>query len=558
MAHFIRRVRLSVGVVLGITLLGSTIHAKKYIVTMKNEQAFERVYQQIQKATMSIERSISMMGTKVREVKSLKHLDMFIVESSDVALTMKNNPDVYSVKEDVIFQGVDPNDMYHTDMYNTGLIPIVYGDKDRVATPLELTWGQRAIHVQGAWTHTRGEGARVLVMDTGVDKDHPEFQESFEKGKSFYELEIAPPPGLPYEYYDDHGHGTHTAGTVLGQSVGVAPGAKLLSAKVCNGSGSCSLAGMYASIDWGMTEGVDVISISIGGPYGGEEERKVYEKVEAAGIVVVASSGNSGISEIKYPARFPTVIGVGAVDEDLNKALFSQYGPHLSLVAPGVAIQSSLPGMGVSAEVKIDMDQGFEEVNHMVGIGSGFTEKVLEADLAYAGLGGERDVADLDLTGKIALVTRGELVFSKKVKNALGKGAVAVIIHNNAPGLIAPFIDQEKRVDIPVIFIEQDLGEGLKEKLAAKAVVRASISTSLVPAYQNMDGTSMSCPHVAGVAALVISANTDLDQIEVRDVILSTTTDLPDANLFGAGLVNAEVAVIEAMGRKISSLPIAN
>ena len=109
-----------------------------------------------------------------------------------------------------------------------------------------------------------------------------------------------------------------------------------------------------------------------------------------------------------------------------------------------------------------------------------------------------------------------------------------------------------------LFLLSKDLGESLREKLAAKAVVRASISTSLVPAYQSMDGTSMSCPHVAGVAALVISANTDLDQIEVRDVILSTTTDLLDAHLFGAGLVNAEVAVIEAMGREISSLPIAN
>ena len=107
--------------------------------------------------------------------------------------------------------------------------------------------------------------------------------------------------------------------------------------------------------------------------------------------------------------------------------MFSQYGPHLSLVAPGVAIQSSSPGMGVSAEVKIDMDQGFEEVNHMVGIGSGFTEKVLEADLAYAGLGREKDVADLDLTGKIALVTRGKLVFSKKFRMPLGKGLLPLL-----------------------------------------------------------------------------------------------------------------------------------
>ena len=383
-----------------------------------------------------------------------------------------------------------------------------------------------------------------------------EFQNNFEKGKSF---DFAS-PDASYEYYDDHGHGTHTAGTVLGESVGVAPGAKLLAAKVCDAYGRCSTSGMYASIDWGITEGVDVISVSIGGPSGGDEEKMAYEKVESAGIVVVAAAGNSGTNYVDYPGRLSTVLAVGAVDEQLSRADFSQYGPDLALVGPGVSIKSSLPGMGVTAEVKIDVGgQGFESIEHRVGIGSGTSEKGLNASLTYIGLGSTEDISELDLTGQIALVARGELTFTDKVTNAISKGAVGVIIHNNAEGLIDPFISSES-VEIPVIFIDKGMGESLQQTLTTGTVVKASILTSLIPSYQFMDGTSMSCPHVSGVAALVKSANTELNQVEIRDVILNTATDLSDVDQFGTGLVNAETAVEEAIKRATPSvvLPIAN
>ena len=187
MTHLIiRGVHLAASLALGLILLGSMAYAEKYIVTMKDEQAFTKVYQQINRGTVSssADGNIYMMGVLVQEVKSLKNLGMFIVESDDRALAMEKNPGVYSVKKDVIFQGVDP-------VFNDGLSPMrrmidsIFSDSGDVEVPdenqapppppplLELTWGQKAIHVTGAWKHTRGEGAKVLVMDTGIDKDHP-------------------------------------------------------------------------------------------------------------------------------------------------------------------------------------------------------------------------------------------------------------------------------------------------------------------------------------------------------------------------------------------------
>lgn len=565
----VRFISLTLGFILGIVLFGPTVNAKKYIITMRSQSAFEKV--QIQKTSVS--GHVTVMGVKVEEIKSLKHLAMFIVESKGAIEGLESHPDVYSVKEDVIFQGLDPRpptgayNTYSTHKYNIYKYKATPDDPsdnndtgESEETPVQLTWGQKAIHASKAWDHTRGEGIRVLVMDTGVDKDHPEFHGNFEKGQNF--MTSGPSPDAPYKYYDDHGHGTHTAGTILGQTVGVAPGAKLLSAKVCNVYGRCSTSGIYSAVNWGITEKVDIISLSLGGPYGGVEEKRVYERAQRSGIVVVAAAGNNGTPYIDYPGRFPTVISVGAVDETLNRASFSQYGPDLSLVAPGVSVWSSYPGMGIFAEVQINLNQKVTNVNHIVAMGSGFSETVIEANLAYIGLGKQSDIEGVDLTGKIALVSRGETSFISKVQNAIAKGAVGVIIHNNVPGLITPLVSTDgSTVAVPVIFIEQTVGESAAKQLETETVVRTFISTYMAPAYVIMDGTSMSCPHVSGVAALVRSANGLLSPIDVRDVILSTATDLSDVNQFGAGLVNAEASVLEAIDKIPSPpgiLPLAN
>ncbi len=554
---------------------GKSAHAEKYILTMKTQKDFARVWNELKKTGHSTTKNhISFLGLPVKKVVSLKHLEIFILESkTNIISTLQNKPGVHRVEKNIIFQGLDPRfkekiiSNIHTSFNNT---PVhnrngqgVWGDNKKLnkhplpsqihffslphlleEAPPPLTWGLRSIHASKAWAHSQGTNVKVLVIDTGVDKDHIELEGKVEKGANFYQDDSK---DVPYPYYDDHGHGTHVAGTVVGTTVGVAPKAKLLSAKVCGFSGRCDLAAMLASINWGVEEKVDVINISIGGPRASEAERVAYAKVTEAGVFVVAAAGNSGTPDLAYPARFESVFSVGAINEKMEKARFSQYGPDLNLVAPGESIKSSTPGEAPSSTLQVD---GFGEVENVAAIGTNVPEAPVQGPLVHIGYGQESDVKDLDLTGKVALISRGKLSFLKKVQNAISKGAIGVIIHNNTTGLMVPTLDKKNPVSIPVVSIGQSDGENIRTQLDQEIVVNTSIAIVLKPAYEYYSGTSMSSPHVTGVAALIKSAYTGLKEKDIKDILLKTATDLMDTNKFGAGLVNAEAAVIEAIKRK--------
>ncbi len=144
---------------------------------------------------------------------------------------------------------------------------------------------------------------------------------------------------------------------------GVAPQAKILMGRVCSEQG-CSNVAIAQGINWGITEKVDVISMSLGGMWSTPAERDAVLKADKAGVTVVAASGNNGSGKVSFPAALPSVIAVGAIDNTLKKADFSQYGPELAVVAPGVAVVSSVPqGTGREASVEISMDNKAAKVN---------------------------------------------------------------------------------------------------------------------------------------------------------------------------------------------------
>ena len=92
-------------------------------------------------------------------------------------------------------------------------------------------------------------------------------------------------------------------------------------------------------------------------------EAVALKAAEAAGVFIAAASGNDGVSKVGYPAAEPTVTAVGAVDEQMVKAVFSNWGPELAVVAPGVDVFSSVPrGSGRAAEVQVDLGKGLGTV----------------------------------------------------------------------------------------------------------------------------------------------------------------------------------------------------
>ncbi len=198
----------------------------------------------------------------------------------------------------------------------------------------------------------KGAGVVIAILDTGVDTKHIELQDSIIKTKSF--------KGNPK---DSNGHGPHVSGIITGNGVfeisnnygypspnkatGVAPDAGIIMGKVCAPRG-CFYSDIAAGIEWAVAEGADVISISIGGaPIGGDncDGDFIADKANWAvdnGVVVVVSSGNDYSSTgVSSPACGSKVIAVGAVDQSDTVADFSNSGPALDIVAPGVGVLST-------------------------------------------------------------------------------------------------------------------------------------------------------------------------------------------------------------------------
>lgn len=194
-----------------------------------------------------------------------------------------------------------------------------------------------------------GNGVRVAILDTGVDTSHQELQGRVALTQNFTSDDST----------DVVGHGTHVAGIIAGQGVqnfsdrnralGVAPGAELIVAKVCNSQGWCSEGDIVAGIQWAVAQKARVINMSLGGgaflAHCDDDSLAAQANWAARqGVVVVAAAGNSGESTegIATPGCGSQVIAVGAVDSSDARASWSNYGVPLDVMAPGVGILSSV------------------------------------------------------------------------------------------------------------------------------------------------------------------------------------------------------------------------
>jgi len=530
------RMILSTLVGLGWTL---SAHAttKRYLVTFKTQTAFHQVAQSF-KGGVSVmgSQTAQAIGNAAMDVKVLDKIGMLAITADSANIVqLENSADVARIEEEQFFPAPKPIGTFGD------LAPASF----RKATQMERPWGIDAVKAPEAWNVTKGQGVKVMVIDTGLDKTHPAIASRFVEGKSFM-------GGDETNFADDIGHGTHVSGTILadganGGLVGVAPEADLYMAKVC-GSLGCSTVAISQAVNWAVEKGVQVVNMSLGGPFMTYAEQQAYDAAEAAGVMIVAASGNDGKQKVSYPAAYTSNLAVGAVDSTLTKAEFSNWGPELDVVAPGVEVLSSVPqGTGRTSEVGINFGTGLETLKSTSFQGSAAI-KVSGKPLVYAALGKPEDFSGKDLRGKVALIARGELLFADKAKNALAAGAEGIVIFNNAPGLIQGAITADgSELPIPVVMIEQTAGEKARDLLAAGKEVTTDMG--VVPSdYASFQGTSMASPHAAGVAALVRGANPALTPAQVREIMKETATALTpnDQNQMGAGLVNAEAAVQRA------------
>lgn len=202
-------------------------------------------------------------------------------------------------------------------------------------------WGIEKVKATSAWrTNYTGKGIKIAIIDSGVDSNHRDL--SLAGGASFVSYTDS--------YHDDNGHGTHVAG-IIGAlnnnfgTVGIAYDSSLYAVKALDAQGSGYLSEIIAGIDWAISNKMDIINLSLGAESSSEALKSAVDKAYQNGILVVASSGNSGssatVDNVSYPARYDSVIAVGAVDSNLTVTDFSSSGPAVEVAAPGSGILST-------------------------------------------------------------------------------------------------------------------------------------------------------------------------------------------------------------------------
>lgn len=216
-------------------------------------------------------------------------------------------------------------------------------------------WDMTGIDMKNAWDTTRAnEDIVVAVVDTGVDYNHPDLAGKIIKGKNYINNSQDP--------LDDHGHGTHVAGTIAATTnngIGISSvswGAKILAIKACDGSGDCLTSNVVQGISYALDQGVKIINISIAGVGSCKRENffsgdRVYEDVikdaqEKGAIIVVAAGNHNQDASTEVPGACDGVLTVGATNNTNtrwfnNEKSGSNYGNKVSVAAPGSPILST-------------------------------------------------------------------------------------------------------------------------------------------------------------------------------------------------------------------------
>jgi subtilisin family serine protease len=461
----------------------------------------------------------------------------------------------------------------------------------------------------------KGEHVKIAIIDTGVDYTHANFggpgtPEAFlaaaatstapadptlfgpnapkVKGGTDlvgddYNADVAGSTPVPDPNpLDCAGHGSHVSGTATGFGVandgttyhgpyndaayaggfaigpGVAPLADLYMVRVFGCTGSTEV--VSEAIDWAVHNNMDVISMSLGAPYGASNSSDAIASDNAAkaGIIVVAAAGNEGPAP--YVAGSPSSASRAISVAAMNARAFLANGVRISLAS----------GSGANGV----------EANSLPLPNGSIPAVILKSGAALSLGCNASDYPAGGAAGAVVIVSRGTCSFVQKATNATNAGAVAIGVVNNAatgffnpaiPGVTIPFIELQKS-DTPVFLAAPApvnasiapanvpdvtfrlaasfssggprFGDGaLKPNVTAPGVnvFSTNIGTGNGGTYES--GTSMATPHVAGVAALAVQAHKDWKEPGVRAAVVETAFPgaLLDysARVEGAGLVQA-------------------
>ncbi|MFB8790657.1 MAG: S8 family peptidase [Potamolinea sp.] len=286
-------------------------------------------------------------------------------------------------------------------------------------------WNLRSINVESAWDETKGSGVTVAVIDTGVSLVPDLKDTKFVKGYDFVNDKI--------DASDDAGHGTHVAGTIAQSTnngygvAGIAYEASLMPLKVLAASGGGTVADIAEAIKFAADNNADVINMSLGGPGESSIMEEAIDYAHRKGVFIVAAAGNSNQNSASYPARYPHVVGVSAVDSAGIKAPYSNFGAGVDIAAPGGSENGKILQNTIDPETGESVFVGYQGTSmaspHVAGVaalikasGAKEPEEILnilkqsarvvqEDPLNHFGAG------HLDASAAVKLTLRGQITF---------------------------------------------------------------------------------------------------------------------------------------------------
>ena len=386
-----------------------------------------------------------------------------------------------------------------------------------------------ALTVSGA-----SNGAMVCIIDSGYSMVHEDLQDNNVTG-------------YPTGWSDDScGHGTHVAGTIAALDngagvVGVNSNGllKLHIVKVfdgadCGWSYSSSLVDALNRCQAAAGSDKLVVNMSLGGGGSSATENNAFQSAYNSGVLPIAAAGNSGNTQVSYPAGYASVMSVAAVDAAGAVASFSQQNSDVEIAAPGVSVLSTTPFKVSSVTVG--------NSSSIAGNIDGSSRSNASGSLVDGGLCSSSG----NWAGQVVLCERGSVSFATKVAAVQNGGGTAAVIFNNVSGGFSGTLNGSS--SIPGVSISREDGLDLRANhLGGNASVdnAAPVAGQAYNGYEAYDGTSMATPHVAGVAALVWSLNPGKTAAEVRNALNATALDLGSGgrdNAYGYGLIQAKAA----------------
>ena len=406
-----------------------------------------------------------------------------------------------------------------------------------------VPYGVTLVNAPQTWAGRVSVAVNVAVIDSGVDHRHSELRGAWAGGYNVLD------PDAEFAM-DGVGHGTHVAGTIAAGDnsigvVGVASNVRLWGVKAVADDGTGTMEDVVKGLEWVLekkkTEGGRwVANFSLGGPEEATPEREAFKRAIADGIIVVAASGNNSAgtpAPVSYPAAYPGVIAVGAVNEAREHWPTSNQGPELDFVAPGVkVISTDLHDDKFLSYIRTPENK-ILVTRHL----NGSKEGGLTAEYVDCGLGTPSDFTPA-VQGKIALIQRGGDTFGEKARRAKEAGAAAVLIYNNNDtGIVWTLFDSGdpngQTYPWPIT-VAMTLADG--QALVAKGSGRITIGFD-PDDYSAKTGTSMATPHVTGAVALLWGLAPDATPAQIYNALVSTARDLGPAgrdDKFGYGLID--------------------